>query len=91
MELPSAFDSADAQTIASFTSLPTRLSISTSASIVSLAVFLLTTSDTRWAGDCHAGGRGFESHHSAKISKSINDLELLKPDLNSRALVVFWG
>ena len=35
------------QLIASLTGLPTRLSISTSVSIVNLAVFLFTTSDTR--------------------------------------------
>src|SRR5271157_1602612 len=35
------------QPIASLTGLPTRLSISTSASMVNLAVFLFTTSDTR--------------------------------------------
>ena len=35
------------QLIASLTGLPTRLSISTSVSMVNLAVFLFTTSDTR--------------------------------------------
>ena len=35
------------QLIASLTGFPTRLSISTSVSIVNLAVFLFTTSDTR--------------------------------------------
>jgi hypothetical protein len=35
------------QPIASFTGLPTRLNISTSVSMVNLAVFLFTTSDTR--------------------------------------------
>ena len=35
------------QPIASLTGLPTRLSISTSVSMVNLAVFLLTTSDKR--------------------------------------------
>jgi hypothetical protein len=37
------------QLIASLTGLPTRLSISTSASIVNLAVFLFTTSDNLFA------------------------------------------
>jgi len=35
------------QLIASLTGLPTRLSISTSVSMVNLAAFLFTTSDTR--------------------------------------------
>ena len=35
------------QLIASLTGFPTRLSISTSVSMVNLAVFLFTTSDTR--------------------------------------------
>ncbi len=35
------------QLIASLTGLPTRLSISTSVSMVNFAVFLFTTSDTR--------------------------------------------
>ena len=35
------------QPMASLTGLPTRLSISTSVSMVNLAVFLFTTSDTR--------------------------------------------
>ena len=37
----------DNQLISSLTGFPTRLSISTSVSMVNLAVFLLTTSDTR--------------------------------------------
>ena len=43
----SPHESTTGQPIASLTGLPTRLSISTSVSMVNLAVFLFTTSDTR--------------------------------------------
>jgi len=46
-ELPQDSAQAPHQPIANLTGLPTRLSISTSVSMVSFAVFLFTTSDTR--------------------------------------------